>query len=216
MVVTINCSDTIKSDNTFREAGELDIINSSSDHSCVFPIFKKGLRIACHNINRLITADHTNKLNEIRILLENVQYNPLGVYGLCETFLNKSKCFSFNSIDGFQLERKDRSYSAGGGLFLYIANGLNNKRRVDLEDTCLDTVETIWIELRLPIKPILVCLVYRPPKYNQTKFTTEWLHSMEEHISLAFSENKQIILMVDTNIYFQSDRQYDKSVITAW
>ena len=73
MVATINCSDTIKSDITFREAGEVDIINSSSDHCCVFPFFKKGLRIACHNINRLITADHTDKLDEIRILLKNVQ-----------------------------------------------------------------------------------------------------------------------------------------------
>ena len=70
----------------------------------------------------------------------------------------------FISINGFQLERKDRSYSAGGGLLLYIANGLNYKRRVDLEGKCLDTVETIWMELRLTSKPILVCLVYRPPK----------------------------------------------------
>ena len=90
MVVTISCIETIKSNSTFREAGELDIINSSSDHRCVFPLLKKGLRIACHNINRLITADHTDKLDEIRIHLENVQYNPLDVYGLCETFLDKT------------------------------------------------------------------------------------------------------------------------------
>ena len=191
MVVTRNCSETIKSNSTFREAGELDIINSSSDHRCVFPLFKKGLRIACHNINRLITADHTDKLDEILIHLENVQYNPLDVYGLCETFLNKSR------------------------LLLYIANGLNYKHRVDLEDKWLDTVETIWIELRLTSKLILVCLIYFPPKYNQI-FTTEWINSMVEHISLAFSENKQIILMGDLNIDFQSDRQYKKSVKTAW
>ena len=79
MVVTINCSETIKSNSTFREAGELDIINSSSDDCCVFPLLKKGLCIACHNINRLITADHTDKLDEIRIHLENVQYNPFDV-----------------------------------------------------------------------------------------------------------------------------------------
>ena len=39
---------------------------------------------------------------------------------------------------------------------------------------------------------------------------------MEEHISLEFSENNQIILMGDLNIDFQSDRQYEKSVKTAW
>ena len=70
----------------------------------------------------------------------------------------------FISINGFQLKRKDRSYSAGGGLLLYTANGFNYKRRVDLEGKCLDTVETLWMELRLTSKPILVCLVYRPPK----------------------------------------------------
>ena len=44
MVVTINTSDTIKSNSTLYEAGELDIINSSSDHRCIFPLFKKELR----------------------------------------------------------------------------------------------------------------------------------------------------------------------------
>ena len=39
---------------------------------------------------------------------------------------------------------------------------------------------------------------------------------MEEHISPAFSENKQIILMGDLNIDFQRDRQCEKSVKTAW
>ena len=37
----------------------------------------------------------------------------------------------------------------------------------------------------------------------------------EEYISVAFSENKQIILMCDLNIDFQSDRQYEKSLKTA-
>ena len=80
------------------------IINASSNHRCVFPLFKKGLHIACHNIDRLITAYHTDKLDEIRILPQNVQYNLLD--GLCETFINKTISDSFIGIDGFQLERK--------------------------------------------------------------------------------------------------------------
>ena len=74
---------------------------------------------------------------------------------------------------------------------MYIPNGLNYKHSVDLEGKCLDTVETVWIELRLTSKPILVYLVYRPPRYNQI-FRTEWLNLMEEHISLTFSEKQAI------------------------
>ena len=57
-----------------------------------FPYFKKGLRVACHNIKRLL-----NKLDQLKLFLVNGSPS-LDVYCLSETFLTETINDSFISL----------------------------------------------------------------------------------------------------------------------
>ena len=188
--------------------------NNNVINSHIFPIFNKGIRLACHNVNRLVTSVNSDKLEQLKILLE-CNKPPVDVYGICESFLNSSISDDFVNVKGFRMVRKDRSYSIGGGLVLYIKENIEYKRRVDLEDNLCFTVETIWVELKLTCKPILLCLAYRPPKYNST-FTNQWIQSIEQCLVSAYSENKPIVLMGDINIDLANDRTYEKGFKNDW
>ena len=188
--------------------------NNNVINSHIFPIFNKGIRLACHNVNRLVTSVNSDKLEQLKILLE-CNKPPVDVYGICESFLNSSISDDFVNVKGFRMVRKDRSYSIGGGLVLYIKENIEYKRRVDLEDNLCFTVETIWVELKLTCKPILLCLAYRPPKYNST-FTNQWIQSIEQCLVSAYSENKPIVLMGDINVDLANDRAYEKGFKNDW
>ena len=188
--------------------------NNNVINSHIFPIFNKGIRLACHNVNRLVTSVNSDKLEQLKILLE-CNKPPVDVYGICESFLNSSISDDFVNVKGFRMVRKDRSYSIGGGLVLYIKENIEYKRRVDLEDNLCFTVETIWVELKLTCKPILLCLAYRPPKYNST-FTNQWIQSIEQYLVSAYSENKPIVLMGDINVDLANDRTYEKGFKNDW
>ena len=95
----------------------------------------------------------------------------------------------FVNVKGFRMVRKDRSYSIGGGLVLYNKENIEYKRRVDLEDNLCFTVETIWVELKLTCEPILLCIAYRPPKYNST-FTNQWIQSNSVSYPLILKTNR--------------------------
>ena len=57
--------------------------------------------------------------------------------------------------------RRDRKSNMGGGLLVYVKNGVCCRRRSDLENKNL---ECIWAETRpVKSKPFLVANIYRPP-----------------------------------------------------
>ena len=48
-------------------------------------------------------------------------------------------------IEGFQkLFRKDNDFNGGGGLLVYVKNGIKAKRREDIET---NNISCIWIEI---------------------------------------------------------------------
>lgn len=162
-------------------------VNSAYDdlHICsatpeiqTFPIIKKGVRVACHNINRLINRNDSVKLDQLKLMLENDDA-PVDVYCICETFLNNRSDDDYVSIDGFQTVRNDRTHKSGGGLIIYVRNGLVFKRRLDLETK---SIEIIWLELKLPNKSLLLSLIYRPPD-NYSVSVHNWLHHMEDYLA---------------------------------
>ena len=80
-----------------------------------------------------------------------------------ETWLDDSITDSEIAIDGYTLQRKDRNTN-GGGVCLYVRNGLSFNKREDLED---QELEATWIDLNLKkTHPILIGAVYRPPKQS--------------------------------------------------
>ena len=92
--------------------------NAQKEHYTDFKVLKtKDLSLVCHNINRLYS-----KLDEIRC---HVKTNfPADIYGVVETFLNSNVDDSEMCMDNYNLVRRDRIGSGGGGIVLYLNDNL--------------------------------------------------------------------------------------------
>ena len=161
----------------------------------VFPILPKGLKVACHNVNRLINLRDAITLDRLKLVLE-VNNPPVDLYCICETFLTEHTQDNYVKVKGFDLVTKDRTHKQGGGLIMYVRRGLDFKRRKDLET---NSIEVIWLELLLSNKPILLCSIHRPPN-DDSHLIHDWLTHMEDMLTWAYSENKPLVLTGDFNI----------------
>jgi len=61
----------------------------------------------------------------------------------------------------------------------YVSNSLQFKRRNDLE---FDSVEMIWLDIKLPAYNLLLCTVYRPENATNT-FCNNFQYSIETALS---------------------------------
>ena len=123
----------------------------------------------------------------------------MNVFGICETFINRTVDDSILNIEGYKFERKDREDCSltecdnGDGILIYIGNHMNYVRRKDLETLYL---ESVWIEIRIKNnKPFLICSVYRPPSAK-----TEGFEKFFKQIEEAACDVSEIYVMGDFNI----------------
>ncbi|MES9882038.1 MAG: reverse transcriptase family protein, partial [Sedimenticola sp.] len=133
------------------------------------------------------------KFDEVKIMLTSPENESLHIFGLSETKLKDNKNTSTFRINGFQMPfRKDNYANAGGGLLVYVRNGLNAKRRLDLE---LFEISCIWLEITPEKgKQFLVGCMYRPPDSK-----VEWADRFEDCIDHVANEGKEIIILGDMN-----------------
>ena len=83
------------------------------------------------------------------------------VYGITESHLNTSITDEEITVDGYYIERLDRTSGSHGGVVCFIRNDIIYERRKDLETK---GIETIWLEISMPNStPTLICFMYRPP-----------------------------------------------------
>ena len=83
---------------------------------------------------------------------------------LSETFLTNNILSEDLKLQGYQeIVRRDRP-THGGGLAVYIKEGLSFKRLVNNESS---DIEQIWLQLHTAEGKILMCVTYRPPGYNE-------------------------------------------------
>lgn len=130
----------------------------------------------------------SNKIDQVRLLLGS-ERNQVHMLGLGETKLNAVHPDSAFKINGF---RKDRKENSGGGILVYVKDGVCCNRRSDLE---LDNLECIWIEITPPkSKTFLVGNIYRPPNS-----IVQWNEIFEECIENVLTEEKEIYIMGDIN-----------------
>ena len=88
--------------------------------------------------------------------------------------------------------RRDRELNTGGGLIVYIKEGIQTCRRTDLEN---ENLECIWLEIKpKKSKAVLDGNIYRPPNS-----TIQWNESFEACIENVLGEDKEIYLMGDIN-----------------
>ena len=102
------------------------------------------------------------KFSEIKAILMSPENSSLHIFGISETKLKSHKLSSCFNVDGFQEPfRKDNDSNGGGGIIVYVRNGINAKRRFDLET---NNISCIWLEITAgKCKPFLIGNMYRPP-----------------------------------------------------
>ena len=159
----------------------------NSNHLHDLGLKGKGFRMGHMNIQGL-----SNKIDQVRLLLES-QQNQIHVLGLSETKLNVIHPDSAFEINGFQKPlRKDRFINSGGGLIVYVKEGICCNRRTDLEQ---ESLECIWLEIKpYKSKSFLLGNIYRPPNS-----TIQWNEIFEDCIENVLREDKEIYLMGDIN-----------------
>ena len=86
---------------------------------------------------------------------------------ITETWLQQHHADSLVAINGYNLIRRDRKGTFGGGICMYVKDSIAVTVLEDLESE--DGLEVLWVKLRptrLPrgLSNIIVGLVYHPPK----------------------------------------------------
>lgn len=147
----------------------------------------KGFRIGHINVQGL-----GNKMDQIKLLLSSDQ-NQIQILGLSETKLKEIHYDSFFEVNGYQKPfRRDRKQNAGGGLLVYVRNGVSCKRRAELEH---EQLECIWIEVKpVKSKSFLVGHVYRPPNSSIV-----WNEIFEDCLENVLREEKELYILGDIN-----------------
>lgn len=146
-----------------EEGSQQVSVGSTNDHGqCVSNnVFNIGYRDKGFRIGHLNIQGIRNKVEQLKLLLQSEQ-NLIHIFGLSETKLSEVHPDASFEISGYQKPfRRDRKENTGGGLLVYIKEGVSCSRRTDLEH---ERVECIWVEIK-PInsKSFLVGHIYRPP-----------------------------------------------------
>jgi len=130
------------------------------------------------------------KFDQLQILMSS---NKIDIFGISETKLNDTHITETFSVNGYQRPlRRDRNENRGGGILVYVKDGINCIRREDLESPDL---ENVWIEIKQPnSKSILICMLYRHPEAK-----VSWKDVFENNIENAQCDDKEIIVLGDFN-----------------
>ena len=109
-----------------------------------FNLMSKGLNFGHLNIQGNC-GKNMCKFSEIKTILKSPEKSSLHIFGISETKLKSHKISSCFNVDGFQEPfRKDNDSNGGGGIIMYVRNGINAKRRFDLET---NNISCIWLEI---------------------------------------------------------------------
>ena len=119
--------------------------------------------------------------------------SKLHIFGMSETKLKSHKINSIFKVNCFQSPfRKDNNDNGGGGIIVYVREGILAKRREDLET---NDIACLWLEI-CPNngESFLVGNMYRPP---DTK--VEFNDRFEDFIDIVSDQNKEFIILGDFN-----------------
>ena len=171
-------------------------IDYDKEHSNTLNLSSKGINIGHLNVQG-ICGENLSKFSELKILLTAPENNDLHIFGLSETKLKDHKLTEVFKINGFQTPfRKDNDSNGGGGLLVYVKNGINARRREDLET---NNISCLWLEISpANTKSFLVGNIYRPPDSR-----VEYNDRFEDFIDILINEGKEFILLGDFNKYLR-------------
>ena len=148
-----------------------------------FTVFgKRGLHFIHLNINSILT-----KIDELRLIAFK---SHAAVIGITESKIDDTVLDGEIMIDGNIPIRSDRTRH-GGGVICYIRDDISFNK-IELKSD----IEHIFLDLLLPnTKPILIGIIYRPPK--QTSFLNNMSIALE---SIPNFNNHETYILGDINI----------------
>jgi len=175
----------------------------SSSFTKKFGKSKKPIYISV-NIQSLMSKFEALKLFIQELLSSNV---PIDVIVLQETWsvkypeLVQIPCFQ-NVIT---MERADMR---GGGVGMYIREGLHFNKIVNLSTFTEKTFESLTVELQYPNKKILISTIYRspnpPPLCSVLDHTNRFIQLLDRHLNDLFNRDKLCVIFLDSNVNLHS------------
>ena len=144
-----------------------------------------NIRSIPHNLDHF-----TNFLNEIDI--------EFSVLAFSETWLkpHDEQCYD---VIGYNAEHNSRLNKAGGGISLFVKNGIEYYKRSDLQFTT-PTMESLFSEIDKDVfkssNNIIIGVAYRPPYTDLDAFNDH----MSNIISILKTERKSCYLLGDFNL----------------
>ena len=125
--------------------------------------------------------------------------NNFDVIGITELFgMAQGEC----SIQGYhplEFATRNDSNKSRGGVGLYVKCKYKYKQRQDLSIFMPNIFESIFIEIIIDRKNIIVGTVYRPNSYPKADIDV-FMHTMNELQHLLGCEHKEVYIMGDMNI----------------
>ena len=138
-----------------EQRNNANVVDPHSTISAKFLANCKGLTFLHVNVRSLLP-----KVEEIRRLLDD---SKAAFLAISESWLDSSVCDGEVHIDGYNFVRKDRDRH-GGGVGIYVRNGINFNIRNDLDK---DELECLFLDIIFPkTKPFIIGACYRPPSDN--------------------------------------------------
>lgn len=184
---SLNLYDTFRSNmQSLTSISDSSSLSSNDCSTLNLGLKGKGMRIGHLNIQGL-----SSKIDQVKLILTS-ESNLIHIFGLSESKLKDFHLESVFYIDGYQTPiRKDR-LEGGGGIIVYIREGIVYKRRNDLESNDL---ESVWIEV-CPTngKSFLVCFMYRHPSS-----AIVWNEYFENSLESVLGEEREIFILGDFN-----------------
>ena len=174
----------------------LDPTHDQHCHHINLHLSSKGINMGHLNIQG-ICGEKLGKFSELQALLTSPENYTLHVFGLSETKLKAHKLTNVFQINGFQTPfRKDNVSNGGGGLIVYVRNGINARRREDLET---NDIPCLMLEISpTNSRSFLVGNMYRPPNA-----TVDFNDRFEDFIDVINNEDKELQLGFKNNIPLQ-------------
>ena len=161
----------------------------------------KGIPMSTHlSILNLNARSLVRNFNDF-VAMFSLLPNPLDIICVEETWLNESleplvAMENYSFISKPKMSRKE-----GGGLGIYVKEGLKYFQRPDLScpEEKRNLFDSMFIELPRDgdARNIVIGLFYRPPNQSTVKEFTEYINSVT---SIIDKEKKDVIYLGDTNI----------------
>ena len=149
----------------------------------------------------------SSKYEHLKIFIQNLtaSHVPVDVILLQETWEIRYPLL-FN-IPGFQnIIYRTRAGMRGGGVGVYVRNGLSFKERTDLENYKLKTFENIVLEILYPNTSMIISNIYRspnpPPNITVAEHLDIFLDTLDTHLARISNLDKKSYVFTDSNIIF--------------